>query len=162
MRSRNWLVGALMALVVVFADNQARAEEGLTLTAAHFGGGLDMSSDWTARVVGSVLTVERPPGKMLPARKLVPDALLAIEQALDHSGFEGLREKYGCSSCNDVAVCRLVVTIHGTSHEVKVFSHSLQGSVPNAEEADEIKRFVSVWRTLKKQIGLGDSKDLCF
>jgi hypothetical protein len=161
MRSR-WPSVLLTALTTSFiASGRIRAEDGLVLTATHFGGGLDMRNDWTLHLVGSELTIERP-RKKPRVKQLSASAVSVLRQSLNENNFAGLRDRYGCAECTDNPSCRLELKTASSSQVVVLYAYfSSESADTGAQEAAEVRRFVSIWRTIKQLAGLSSMKDLC-
>jgi hypothetical protein len=131
-----------------------------SLSAFHFGGGLDMRGDWKVRLSGMDLTVERV-GKKSRKRRLSDAAARRLQSTVQANAFLDLRPRYGCSHCSDTPVCRLAVHDGQRIHEVAVFARESERDVPDVEESAELKRFFTVWRAVKGLAGLADREDWC-
>ncbi len=74
--------------------------------------------------------------------------------------FDQLQDKYGCWRCNDIGMCRIVLTSNGTAHEVRLFRY-VDGAPTEGPEVAEVKRFLAVWDAAKKVFGVDGMPDRC-
>jgi hypothetical protein len=152
----------LCAAVWLLANSDLlKAEQGFTVSATHFGGGLDMRDDWGVRLVGSEVTLERP-GRRTRVLHVSAGALNKLRQSLRENDIFALRDVYGCSACSDNPSCRLDITDGASTHRVLVYASFPPGSDRvDVRDISEVKRFMSLWRVIKQVAGLSSVKDWC-
>jgi len=154
-------IATALLLALGLTLSSAGAEDGLVVTANHSGGGFDMRNDWSTRIDGSEVTVERTGKRNRRPRRLSSQELNALRHSIDTNKFFELQQRYGCSECSDNPVYTLTVTSGGTAKKVQVFC-SPDGRLPHAgADAIDVQHFMALWQTIKHLAALGNVPDAC-
>ena len=101
-------------LILLFSVIPVKSEEGFTITAANFGGGLDMTHDWKVRIIGTSLSIEKR-GRSYKKVQLSNRELSKLRQSIFENEFSNLKEYYGNRACDDCAVLWIELTLNGSS-----------------------------------------------
>jgi len=107
-------------LILLFSVIPAKCEEGFTVTAFNFGGGLEMNYDWKVRITGTSLSIQKL-GGAVKEREISDCELNEVRQSIFENEFSNLREYYGNRACNDCAVLSIEVTMNGRMHRVAIY-----------------------------------------
>jgi hypothetical protein len=159
----------MMIQLAFFACSIPALGEDLDLNARHFEGIVISKGTWTVHLKGNELKIERPgidtelivvsPEKEASVRIQTSD-IEALKRIIDQSRFWTLRDRYGCTQCFDTGGCRLDVSSGTRKHTVLVLPY-LGMSGPDQQDAADIRRFMEVWKMVKKIAGLSGVKDIC-
>ena len=150
-----------MLSTLLLSLGAGRAQEQFALTAHHFGGGLDMRYDWSARLVGSQVTVERIGFRSQRVRQISRSQLNTLRRSIDANNFFDLHSRYGCFQCSDNPACTLIVILGGKTKQVQVHQYFQDALPDSGPETGDVRRFMSVWRLVKRIAGFSRVKDLC-
>jgi hypothetical protein len=151
---------ALLVLAAGAAAPGLLASEDFLLTARQSGGGLDVTYDWTAHLSAGKITIERP-GRKAKVWRIQPKDVDALRRALDSAAFAALRDRYGCAECSDNPVCSLRVSSGQQARTVAVHAYFPSADGVDRQEMAEVRRFMSVWRAVKRLARLDGMKDVC-
>ena len=135
------------------------AQQSFTVSASHFGGGLDMRRDWKVQLVRSEITIERS-GRTSRVKYVSTGALNGLRQSLRENDIFALRNVYGCSACSDNPSCTLEITDGVSTRRVQVYANFPHDRV-DVQDTAEVSRFFSVWEIIKRLAGLSSVKDAC-
>ncbi|PYU91866.1 MAG: hypothetical protein DMG08_14250 [Acidobacteria bacterium] len=153
-------LGVLWVVAMLALALDARAQD-LAVTARHFGGGLDVRHDWSVQLVGTEVTIERSGKSARRVRRVRGRDVNALKRSIEESGFSHLHSRYGCFQCSDNPVCSLMVTLGGVTKEVRLYQYMSSGLPLSSPEAEDVRRFMTVWRAVKRLAGLSGAKEFC-
>jgi hypothetical protein len=129
--------------------------EDFELNAWQFEGIVYSKFTWTVHLKGTELKIERP-GKKNKVKRIKPGDIEILRRTLDQSGFASLRSEYN-HRVTDGAGCWIKVSSESWKNSVYVFG----STNPNDKDAGDIRRFLEVWRVLKRMAGLSGVSDMC-
>jgi hypothetical protein len=123
--------------------------------------GFVMSKDtWTVHLRGTELKIEQPMKKKIKVKRIKPSDIETLRRTFDQGVFASLRSTYGCTQCFDAGGCFLKVSSGMWKHSVSVIPY-INMSTEYQKDAADIRRFMEVWKLIKRIAGLSSMKDMC-